>query len=87
MALQQQQLAGRPVLSSNRWAAGCLFRLLPHVSEGSHSCSGLPRRHAPLVLGVGHIPHKLHLPDILEQGGGDDPGGLPHLHWGRKGKL
>ena len=87
MTTAQQQLTGRPVLGSNRWAAGRLFRLLPHVSESSHSCSGLSRRHAPLVLGVGHIPHKLHLPDILEQGGGDDAGGLPHLHRGWKRKL
>ena len=85
--MQFVQLPVRPCLSSNAWIHRRLLRLVPHVPECRHCCSGLPGGRPPLVLGVGNIPHKLNLPDVLEQGRGDDAGRLLHLHGGWKGEI
>ncbi|KAA6420095.1 MAG: hypothetical protein FRX49_09944 [Trebouxia sp. A1-2] len=64
-----------------------LFGLMAHVPESCHSLGSFPRGRPPLVHGVGHIPHKLNLPHVLQEGWGDDAGGLPQLHGGWKGKV
>jgi len=64
-----------------------LFGLMAHVPESCYSLSSFPRGAPPIVHGVGHISHKLHLPHALQEGRGDDPGGLPHLHGGWKGEV
>ena len=64
-----------------------LFWLMAHVPESCYSLSSFPRGRPPLVHGVGHVPHKLNLPHVLQEGWGDDAGGLPHLHGGWKGEV